>query len=298
MMKVSQSFSMSEVTQLKTNYPLSVDKESRTTGGLRARGVHKQSLPDKPLVSVITSVFNSGHCLEKTIRSVVNQPYANIEYIVIDGGSKDETLEILQSYTDQIDYWLSEPDCGIYDAWNKALSVASGDWIAFLGSGDIYLEDAVSEYVRHIQNTDSELEFVSARVEIIDPVTGKGWLFGEAWNWQEFRKNMTVAHPGAFHSRQLFQRYGKFDISYRIAGDYELLLRPREVLRAGFLDTVTVQMLGDGASTNLDVFCENYQAKTVSGGRNKFICYLEEKRKWWSIAKRRIFKPCSQEHNQ
>ncbi|MBT0653789.1 glycosyltransferase family 2 protein [Geomobilimonas luticola] len=251
-----------------------------------------------PLVSIVTSVFNDGQHLEKTIRSVISQSYECIEYIIIDGGSRDETLDILSTYADKIDYWVSEPDRGIYDAWNKALSVANGEWIAFLGSGDIYLDDAVGEYIRYIQNSACEREFVSARIEITNPVTEKGWIFGDAWNWQEFKKNMTVAHPGAFHNRRLFQRYGMFDASYRIAGDYELLLRAREKLRTGFLDTVTVQMLGDGASTNLEVFRENYRAKTVSGGRNRFICYLEEKRKWWSIAKHHIPKSCSLGRNQ
>lgn len=254
-----------------------------------AGGSQKQALPGKPLVSVITSVFNSGHCLEKTIRSVISQPYANIEYIVIDGGSKDETLGILQAYTDQIDYWVSEPDRGIYDAWNKALSIATGEWIAFLGSGDIYLDDAVGEYVRHIQDADCKLEFVSSRIEVIDPSTDKTQIFGKAWYWKEFGKSMTVAHPGAFHSRRLFQNYGIFDESYHIAGDYELLLRARDGLRAGFLDTVTVQMLGNGASTSLGVFSENFRAKSVSGGRNRLICFFEERIKWWSIAKHRIF---------
>lgn len=106
-------------------------------GGLRTKGYFKKSFRDKPLITVITVVYNGETYLEETIQSVINQTYDNVEYIIIDGGSTDGTLDIIKKYEAQIDYWVSERDEGIYDAMNKALCVKRGDWVSFLGSDDI-----------------------------------------------------------------------------------------------------------------------------------------------------------------
>lgn len=103
-----------------------------------------------PLISVITVVFNDADYLERTIRSVTEQRYGNVEYIVIDGGSTDGTLDIIQQFGAQIDYWVSEPDRGLYEAMNKAIGVASGDWLNFMNAGDTYTDaQALSETMRH-----------------------------------------------------------------------------------------------------------------------------------------------------
>lgn len=254
---------------------------------------------DESLVTVIIAVFNGDKYIADAINSVANQTYTNVELIVIDGGSKDSTVDILRTHTEHISYWVSEPDSGIYDAWNKGLAVANGEWIAFLGCDDVYTPTAIEDYVEYIELHKGEaLDFISSRIQLVRSDLQPIKVVGERWTWEVFRKNMNVAHPGALHSRKLFSKYGMFDSRYRMAGDYELLLRARERLTAGFLDTVTVMMRIGGASTDLSVFKENYHAKTVSGGRNKFICYLEEMHKWWSIAKYRIFRSCNQEHNQ
>jgi glycosyltransferase involved in cell wall biosynthesis len=117
---------------------MSATGQSKTEGGLRTRGLFKSSSSDKPLISVITVVFNGAQYLENTIRSVVGQVYANVEYIIIDGGSTDGSLEIIRNYSEQIDYWVSEPDRGIYDAMNKGLDAASGEWINFMNAGDAF----------------------------------------------------------------------------------------------------------------------------------------------------------------
>jgi len=106
-------------------------------GGLRTHGYFKKSLPDKPLVTVVTVVFNEENHLEETILSVINQKYDNIEYIVIDGGSTDRTPEIIRKYDHVIDYWLSEKDHGIFDAMNKGISLAYGCWLNFMNAGDV-----------------------------------------------------------------------------------------------------------------------------------------------------------------
>lgn len=112
-------------------------------GGLRTKGYFKKSFDDKPLISIITVVFNGEKYLEETIQSVINQTYSNVEYIIIDGGSSDGTLDIIKKYEERIDYWVSEKDNGIYDAMNKGIDIASGEWLNFMNAGDSFYDQGV-----------------------------------------------------------------------------------------------------------------------------------------------------------
>ena len=105
------------------------------------------SLNNRPLISIITVVFNCEKYLEETIKSVINQTYDNIEYIIIDGGSSDGTLDIIKKYEDKITYWVSEKDGGIYDAMNKGIELSHGEWINFMNGGDIFFNKTVIEDV-------------------------------------------------------------------------------------------------------------------------------------------------------
>ena len=114
-------------------------------GGLRTQGYFKTSLEGKPLITVVTVVFNGEQFLEETILSVMNQTYENIEYIIIDGGSTDGTLNIIKKYENSIDYWVSEYDRGIYDAMNKGIALSQGDFIGFLNADDLYNLEVIEE---------------------------------------------------------------------------------------------------------------------------------------------------------
>ena len=118
--------------------------ERKGQGGLRTKGFFKKSYTDKPLISVITVVFNGDEHLEQTILSVISQPYENLEYIIVDGGSTDLTIDIIKKYESVIDYWISESDNGIYDAMNKACRLAHGSALIFLNSGDRFIGDLFS----------------------------------------------------------------------------------------------------------------------------------------------------------
>jgi len=222
-------------------------------------------------VTVITATYNAEKTLARCIDSVTAQEYPEIEHIVMDGGSTDRTLEILKSYGDRL-IWRSERDRGIYDAWNKSLAVATGEWIVFLGADDLFLPGAVNAYMDHAKG--SGVEYISSLVKWVQN-SGDFTIIGDRWTWPRFQRRMTTAHVGSMHKRTLFDRYGLYDISYRIVGDYEFLLRPRGSLRAGFLSRITTEMAAGGASDSYAALRESRRAKVVTGGRNIPASYFE-----------------------
>ena len=124
-------------------------EKSVIQGGKRLNNGYVNS---KPLFSIITVVYNNEKYLEETIKSVVNQKFQNFEYIIIDGGSSDKTLDIIKRYDSQIDYWISEKDKGIYDAFNKGMSLAKGDFIGIVNSDDTYFDNALEIIAKYIND--------------------------------------------------------------------------------------------------------------------------------------------------
>lgn len=228
-----------------------------------------------PLITIITATYNVQDVLEKCILSVVNQKYENIEYIIIDGGSTDGTIDIIRKYEKDISYWVSEKDSGIYDAWNKGLIKATGDWIAFLGADDIYLPEAIDLYINYINNqNETKLDFISSKVNLVDSDGKSIRIIGNRWKWNVFKKYMNVAHVGSFHSKLFFTKYGYYNLDYKIIGDYEMLLRAQENLNTGFIDEVTVNMQVGGVSNqNRSAFAEVIKAKISTGARTSFQAY-------------------------
>lgn len=252
-------------------------------GGASLRGRAKQSEPGKPLITIVTATYNAAKYLPTAIQSVRVQNYNNIEFIVVDGASTDGTVDVLRANEDVIDYWVSAPDKGIYEAWNKGVSLSSGEWIAFLGADDIYLEGAIQAYTTLINTCrDNSPQYISSRVNL---TSGSKVLrtIGQQWNWKSFRKYMNVAHVGSLHHRLLFEKYGLFDESYKICGDYEFLLRPGSNLRAAYLNVITVNMsIGGISGANFQVFKETARAKIATGGRSILLSHVE---KYWAVAK-------------
>jgi glycosyltransferase involved in cell wall biosynthesis len=251
-------------------------------GGLRTHGRFKSvsgavdGTNPAPLITVITVTYNAARMLEQTILSVINQDYPNVEFIIIDGGSNDGTLDILRKYEHAIDYWVSEPDKGIFDAWNKGVSLSSGDWVAFLGADDIYLDGALDAYAAAIaRNDDTAPDYISSRVNLMkgDKIVR---VIGRRWNWRAFNKYMNVAHAGSLHHVRLFEKWSGFNLNYRICGDYELLLRPGADLRADYFDQPTVNMsIGGVSDANWRALLEMTRAKVHTGGRNIVLSYVE-----------------------
>lgn len=227
-------------------------------------------------ITIITAVFNGGATLGRLINSIIPQKGSNIEFILIDGGSKDNTLDIIKANENIIDYWISEPDKGIYDAWNKGIKKASGNWIMFLGCDDLLMPDAIQTYTEFIHNNSDNrhLEYISSRIEIIDKKGNTVRIKGWKWEWPKFLREVTVAHPGSLHARSFFEKYGDFDITYKITGDFELLLRPRQNFKTAYINKVTAKMTEGGASDSVKAIIEHYKAATITGGSSKLIAYM------------------------
>jgi glycosyltransferase involved in cell wall biosynthesis len=266
--------------------PASRAVQAPLCGGKRLRGIDPENTAASPLVSVVTAVFNGQPYVAGCLDSVLAQDYPNIEHIVFDGGSSDGTIDLLRAYDDRIALWKNEPDKGVYDAWNKALAEARGEWICFIGSDDELLPGAVSAYMA-LAAKNPEAEYLSSQVRWIHPSGYVNPSHGRPWKWRHFAKKMCVAHPGSMHRRSLYARLGVYDISYRSAADYEFLLRARGELKTAFMPVATVMMRAGGVSDNSAALREAARAKIESGGRSALLATLE----LWEVRARFMLGP-------
>lgn len=190
-------------------------------GGVRLRNTIKNSTASMPLLSIITVVRNCEEFIEQTIESIVNQSCANIEYIVIDGDSSDRTLEIIKANEDKIDYWISEPDKGIYDAMNKGIGFATGEWINFMNAGDEFFNFNVCKFISDellISKHDVIYgDFVSQNEDYHSLILVKAKPLSLIW------KGMIFSHQSCFCKLELLQNQ-LFNTKYKIAADYNLFL--------------------------------------------------------------------------
>jgi glycosyltransferase involved in cell wall biosynthesis len=222
---------------------------------LEQTDIQMNSLGQKaPLVSIIVAVFNGNATLQQCIDSVKQQTYPNKELIIIDGGSTDGTVKMLTKNADNVGYWVSEPDRGIYNAWNKALVLAHGEWICFLGADDFLWDSTVLErMVEHLQGLPQNIRVAYGQIMLIGEDGKQSRSIGESWEQakKSFKRHMNIPHVGTMHRRSLFAKNGNFDESFKIAGDYELLLRELKTGNAKFVPNIVVagQRLG-GISTH------------------------------------------------
>lgn len=232
-------------------------------------------------ISVITSTFNNEKTITDTINSILNQTYSNIEFILIDGDSKDETVNIIKSYENEfidkgrIYRWISEPDNGIYDAWNKGLKMSTGDWFVFIGADDYLKDPFVYENIIPdlISAKEKNINFVYGKIEhinfngIITEISGKPWLTQK----KRFTYSMNVGYGGSFLNKSLFEVNGNFNELFKIAGDYEFLLREfkNPEKDALFVDKILLVMREGGVSANLEnrikVLRESQKARKING---------------------------------
>ncbi|MBD5503048.1 MAG: glycosyltransferase [Lachnospiraceae bacterium] len=173
-------------------------------------------------ISIITVCYNRAKTIERTIKSVINQDYEDTEYIVIDGGSIDGTVDIIRKYESDIAYWISEKDDGIYAAMNKGICHATGEIIAFLNSDDWYEKDILSEIAKRFE--EEEIQLLCGNIYHHSENSVSKYCVSKEIE-QELRYRMPYWQPAMFVSKKLFEEYGNFNTRYRIAADYDWLLR-------------------------------------------------------------------------
>lgn len=203
-------------------------------------------------ISLITVCYNSGSTIRDTLRSVTEQKYTNLEYIVIDGGSEDQTVPIIRQNMHGVNKFVSEPDHGIYDAMNKGISFATGEVVGFINSDDFYASESVLDTIADVfsdKNLDAcygDICYVSKK----DPFYTLRYWKSSQFKPHSFKNGWCPPHPTFFVRREVYERFGTFDLTYKIAADVELMMRFLEVhrIRSKYIPQTLVNMRAGGAS--------------------------------------------------
>lgn len=205
-----------------------------------------------PKFSIITVTFNAASVLEDTIQSVITQTYKNVEYIIVDGDSSDRTLEIANKYKEHIHCIISEPDKGLYDAMNKGIKMATGDYLCFLNAGDELHEDDTLQLMVH-SITGRELpDVIYGETAIVDEeghfLRMRRLAAPEELTWESFKKGMLVCHQAFFARRTLAPLY---DLSYRFSSDFDWCIKIMKKSRIMHNTHLTlIDYLNDGLTTH------------------------------------------------
>jgi len=203
-------------------------------------------------LSIIIATLNSAKTLQRCLNSIKMQTYRNIEVIVVDGKSKDNTVGIIKSNNLTIAKYISEPDEGIYDAWNKGITYATGEWIFFIGSDDeLHNRDSILDMFKIIKNIKNKTVIIYTKVLFIKK-NGDNIFIGKPWKEIEKLMNsyMCIPHNGVFHHHTVIKKYG-FDSNLKIAGDYKLLMQSLKESFPLFVDNIIVAKQYSGGVSSL-----------------------------------------------
>lgn len=226
-------------------------------------------------ISIIIATWNAAMTLKRCLDSIVPQLTNQTELILVDGGSKDETNKIIESYGDKITIHISEKDEGIYDAWNKGIKLAKGKWIMFIGADDKLMPGALNFYLDYISKYNYiNYDFISCKIRSVKKDGTFLQLTGRCWSYKRCKYNMDVTHVASLTSRNYFERIGDFNTKYKICGDYELLMRGGNNLKALFADFIIAEMPIGGASFSVKALKEQFNIKHDVGKVSWLFCVL------------------------
>ena len=229
-------------------------------------------------ISVITVCYNAEKTIRKTIESVLSQKYPNMEYIIIDGKSTDNTMTVIKEYKTRISKVISEPDSGLYDAMNKGISISTGSVIGILNADDWYEPDTLEKVMSCFKKADSDV--IYGKINRIDKNNNQTVFI--PYNLDSMYYVMALAHPATFVRKEIYNKYGKFNLNYKIAADYELMLR-------FYSKGVKFQYLNE-IFTNFTIGGMSYQKRDVCSRETfyisqKYLKYVPNEKKI-SIAKK------------
>lgn len=214
-------------------------------------------------ISIITAVYNNENQVATAIESVLNQTYSNIEYIIIDGGSKDGTMDIINRYKSQICTIVSEPDKGIYDALNKGIMRATGDIIGFMHSDDIFASETIIAKVAQQFEID-DVDAVYGDLQYVrkdDPSKIIRYWKSSAFDIAQLKRGWMPPHPTVYLRRSVYTQYGMFDTSFRIAADYDFMLRifRNNERKSVYIPEVLVKMRVGGESNSIKNYIRKWK---------------------------------------
>ena len=230
-------------------------------------------------ISIITVCFNANKTIEQTIISVLSQTYQNIEYIIIDGGSVDGTIGIIKKYSSKVDKIISEKDNGMYDALNKGIKLATGDIIGILNSDDFFSNNNILNLIVCKFNENLELDAIIGDVAFVDK-TNKiiRHCSAKKWDISKFRFGNMPPHPSFYCKKYCYDKFGYYNIKFKIAGDFELLLRFFYINKIQFSHipkTMVSMNLGglstSGVKSTLTINREILEAFKINGLKTNFL---------------------------
>ena len=215
--------------------------KNKIKGGLRDKAIMKINTNAKPLISVITVVLNGEKYLEEAILSVVKQTYDNVEYIIIDGGSTDKTIDIIRKYEHLIDYWISEKDNGLYNAMNKGIALSKGEFIGFVGSDDYLHLDTLEKLAKVAKK--QTIDFTVGPVNMIKKngqLLEKALVLPNFLEKNRFIFNMATHHLSFYVNKKIINEVGIFDENFKIRSDYDMTISVMSISKKyySFFDSV------------------------------------------------------------
>ena len=217
-------------------------------------------------ISIIIATYNASNTIKKCLECIASQKTDECELIIIDGNSSDETVNIVKSFGKVIDYFITEPDSGVYDAWNKGIKVSNGDWIMFVGADDLLLPNAINDYLNILKYNErvKEVDYICAKNEYVDKNGKLLKILGMKPSWNKMRKMMVAAHVASLHNRKhLFNEIGLYNLNFKICADYELLLRKGNRLRYLFIPNHIARMTVGGVSFSTKAVIESYRIRSM-----------------------------------
>ena len=220
----------------------------------------------EPRVSILVASWNCAPQLAALLESLAAQSFRHWELLLLDNASSDGTAELVHAFQRRLGgwdrvRWSSQPDRGIYDAWNRGLMLARGRYLSFIGADDVFLDPRSLERIAALTATGADLITARNAYHAADGRFLRHW--GSGWQWQRMRQSMNIAHPGMLVRHDLFERLGAFDVSYRICGDYEWFLRLPPDLRTVHSSDSILKVVQAGVShTRIgQVYAETFRAQ-------------------------------------
>lgn len=226
-----------------------------------------------PCISMITVSFNSEKTIEDTILSVITQDYENLEYIIIDGGSKDKTLNIINKYKSKISIVISEPDRGISDAFNKGIKNSNGDIIGIINSDDVLLDGALKSVAKNYQDT---IDIYRGKIFLWDDIKDLKYSDTPTMQFKKIPFFMHVCHPATFVKKSCYEQYGDFKLNYKYIMDLEIL---RRFYKCGatfkFIDEELAKFRMGGITADTEKIKTNERKQLIKDyGGNQFDLFI------------------------